>query len=96
MMRLVRVVVQYGGHEGLRGGGGGSGGWMRGEVGSVVDVDVVVRVDVDADDMARGNVGCGMHSRYQMWYLGIKRSAYNMSLWLSGIVTHVFVALSGG
>ena len=90
MTQLVRVIVQYGG-------GGGGGGWMRGEVsGVVVDVDVIVHVDVDADDMARGNIGCSMHSRYQMWYLGIKRSPYNMSLWLSGINTYVFVALSGG
>ena len=76
--------------------GGGGGGWIRGEVGGVVvDVDVVC-VNVDAEYMARGNVRRGMHSRCQMWYLRIKRSTYNMSLWLSGIITLVFVALSGG
>ena len=48
---------------------------MRGEVGSVM-----VDVDVDADDVACGNVGHGMHSCYQMWYLGIKRSTYNKLL----------------
>ena len=70
---------------------------MTGAVGGVVvDVDVVMHVDVDADDMARGNVGCGMHSRCQMWYLGIKRSTYNKLLWLSGVIAHAFLTLSGG